>query len=90
MTVVPIHGSIATHPRGLGAFDNLAFETRGSGQEFLSFLALHPKRIERGDDNVHKGLPVSFANAESFVSGLHIASSIEGRTAKRRRQEIDH
>jgi hypothetical protein len=24
------------------------------------------------------------------VSGLHIASSIEDRTAKRRRQEIDH
>jgi hypothetical protein len=51
----------------LGAFDNVPFETGGSGQEFLPFFALDAEFIECGQRMLHKDLPVTFADAESFM-----------------------
>ena len=66
----------------LGTFDNITFETGSSGKEFLPFLALDAKGIQRSHRMFHKDLPVTFANTKSFMGSFHIASSVDGRPTK--------
>jgi len=63
----PIPTPVFSVVGALGAFDNVPFETGGSGQEFLPFFALDAECIQRCQRMFHKDLPVTFADAESFV-----------------------
>src|SRR5262249_49354321 len=73
----------------LGAFDNVPFETGGSGQEFLPFFALDAEFIQRCQRMFHKDLPVTFADAESFMRGFHIASAVDDWPPKRLTKKVD-
>src|SRR4029453_13983562 len=80
--------AIATHTRGLGAFDNLAFETGGSGKEFLPFLPMDTELIERSGRTPPKHLAVTFTNPEPFVRGLHIPPSVDDGPPQRCTQKV--
>src|SRR6266851_2665478 len=75
--------SWAADPGSLGAFDNIPFETGSSGQEFLAFFALNAQFIQRRHRMFHKDLPVTFADAESFMGEFHIASAVDDWPPKR-------
>src|SRR5712691_236321 len=82
--------SWAADPGSLGSFDNIPFETGSSGQEFLAFFALNAPGIQRRHRMFHKDLPVTFADAESFMGEFHIASAVDDWPPKRLTQKVDH
>jgi len=72
-----------------GGFRHPTFETGSSGQEFLPFFALDTEFIERCQRMFHKDLPVTFADAEAFMRGFHIASSVGDWPTKRPARKVD-
>ena len=73
----------------LGSFDNVSLETGEKGQYFVSLGCRYREIFQCGGGMSHEDRPVTGADAQTFVGGLHIAACVEDGTASGLAHEVD-